>query len=236
MRLITLNLLQGKIKEPLTDFLKRYAGKTEIFLFQEMPEAGEDDKSRLTSEGIKNILSDFKNYSKDFYKNGGHLDDLGIFIKKGVNVDKRGEVEIYDGNIPNDGTVYVWRDLGYVVIEDRKLFANFHGLWDGADKFDRPRRIEQSKRVKAFLDKHNGPKILAGDFNLWPETESLKMLEKNMVNLIDKFDIKSTRPLDWKFPNKFSDYIFVSPDIRVNDFGVLSDVVSDHLALYLDFE
>ena len=236
MRLITLNLLQGKMKEPLADFLKKYADKTDIFLFQEMPEADGNGKSGLASDEIKNILSDFRNYSKSFSMNGGHLDDLSIFIKRGINVGESGEVETYDANIQNDGTVYAWRDLGYVVIDGRKLIANFHGFWDRPDKFDRPRRIEQSRKVKAFLDKHDSPKILAGDFNLWPETKSLKMLEKNMINLIDKYGVKSTRPPNWKFLNKFSDYIFVSSDIKINDFRVLPDIVSDHLALYLDFD
>lgn len=236
MRLITLNLLCGRMREPLADFLKKYADKADIFLFQEMPETGGDNETRLSSDGIKNILSDFKNYSKDFSISGGHLDDLGLFVKRKVNVSESGEAETYDANIFNDRMVYVWRDLGYVVLDDKKLFVNFHGFWDGPDKFDRPRRIEQSRRVSAFLGKYDGPKILAGDFNLWPETESLRMLEKNMINLISKYKISSTRPPDWKFSNKFSDYIFISSDIVVNDFRVLPDIVSDHLALYLDFD
>src|SRR3990167_2285952 len=237
MKLISLNLFWGEIEEPLADFLKRYDDKTDIFLFQEMPgPISNNGKPSLTSGEIKNILSGFINYSKDFYVNEDHWDDLGIFVKSGVNISKSGEVETYDANIPNDKTVYAWRDLGYVIIEGGKLIANFHGFWDGPDKFDRPRRVEQSRKVKAFLDKHSGPKILAGEFNLLAETESLRILEKNMINLIDKYGIKSTRPPDWEFPNKFSDYIFTSSDIKVNDFKVLPDIVSDHLALYLDYD
>lgn len=236
MRLITLNLLCGKMRNQLTDFLKKYADKTDIFLFQEMPETSGDKETMLSSDEIKNILSDFKNYSKDFSINRGHLDDLGFFVKRKINVSESGEVETYDANIFNDRAVYAWRDLGFVILDDKKLLVNFHGFWDGPDKFDRPRRIEQSKRVSAFLDKYDGPKILAGDFNLWPKTESLRMLEKNMINLISKYKISSTRPPDWGFSNKFSDYIFVSSDIRVNNFRVLPDIVSDHLALYLDFD
>ena len=34
----------------------------------------------------------------------------------------------------------------------------------------------------------------------------------------------------------FADYIFTSPEIIVSEFKVLSDEVSDHLPLLLDFE
>ena len=37
-------------------------------------------------------------------------------------------------------------------------------------------------------------------------------------------------------PIKFADYTFVIPEIKVNEFKMLPDEVSDHLAMYLDFE
>ena len=160
---------------------------------------------------------------------------MGFFVKKEIGIQESGEVEIHDSSIFDETVEHLWRDLNYVVLDYDKMIVNFHGLWDGPDKLDRPRRLEQSKKVKAFLDKHKGPKIIAGDFNLWPGTESLKMLEDGMVNLINKYGIHSTRPSSFNFPNKYSDYVFVSPDIKINDFKTLPDEVSDHLAMYLEF-
>ena len=37
MRIVTLNLLRGEIREPLAEFLKKHSPTTDIFLFQEMP-------------------------------------------------------------------------------------------------------------------------------------------------------------------------------------------------------
>ena len=237
MKMTTLNLLRGEIREPLAEFLKKHSAETDIFLFQEMPgPISRNGISFLTSAEIKNILGGFNNYSKSYSRNGGHLKDVGFFVKKDIGVKESGEVEIHDSSIFNEETEHLWRDLNYVILDNGQLIVNFHGLWDGSAKLDRPRRLEQSKKIKAFLDKYSGPQIMAGDFNLWPGTESLKMLEEGMVNLIDKYRINSTRPSSFHFPNKYSDYVFVSPDINVKDFKVLPDEVSDHLALCLDFE
>jgi endonuclease/exonuclease/phosphatase family metal-dependent hydrolase len=80
------------------------------------------------------------------------------------------------------------------------------------------------------------PKILCGDLNLKPDTQSLKILEEGMVNQIAINNIKSTRSVQY-YPKaeRFADYIFISKDIHVNSFKVLPDEVSDHLPLFLDF-
>ena len=230
------------MRQPLLDFLGKYKDEVGIFCFQEIPGAEmENGKPLATYSQIKDLLSNFTNYSKDYFASKqGFRDDLGIFIRNGaIEVEVSGEVQLHDPSIGSDTKEQYWRDLGYVVLNNKGkkcLIANFHGLWDGPGKSDDPRRLEQSKKVKNFLDQYDHSKILAGDFNLWPGTESLKILEMGMVNLIDKYNFNSTRPPSFNFPNKYSDYIFISPDIKVNDFKVLSDVVSDHLALYLDFE
>ena len=77
--------------------------------------------------------------------------------------------------------------------------------------------------------------ILAGDFNLRPDTKSIKMLEADMKNLIIEYGVKSTRSNLHKRPEKFADYIMVSDKIKVNNFEVIYRHVSDHLPLLLDF-
>ena len=83
------------------------------------------------------------------------------------------------------------------------------------------------------------PVIVVGDFNLLPNTESIKILNNELINLIEKYDIKSTRPnfddgLD--SGNIVCDYIFVNDKIKVNDFKVIKTNISDHLPLLLDFD
>lgn len=72
-----------------------------------------------------------------------------------------------------------------------------------------------------------------------PNTESIELFNNELVNLIDKYNIKSTRPnfddgLDKG--NMVCDYIFVNDKIKVNDFKVIESNISDHLPLILDFD
>ncbi|MFZ2523159.1 MAG: endonuclease/exonuclease/phosphatase family protein [Minisyncoccia bacterium] len=114
---------------------------------------------------------------------------------------------------------------------------NLHGLWQrGSKKQDTEERLEQSKRIYGFMSSLEGSKILAGDFNMVPNGKSISILEKDMVNLIKEYKVETTRSVHYKRGEKFADYIIVSKEIKVNDFKVLPDEVSDHLSLYLDFE
>jgi endonuclease/exonuclease/phosphatase family metal-dependent hydrolase len=81
----------------------------------------------------------------------------------------------------------------------------------------------------------NNKKILCGDFNLMPDTQSLQIIAEGMNNLIATYKITSTRTNYYPKEEKFADYIFTSPDIKVNQFAVLRDEVSDHAPLMIDF-
>ena len=112
---------------------------------------------------------------------------------------------------------------------------NLHGLWTSGGKTDTPSRIEQSEKVKAFVDKAEGGKILCGDFNLLPHTRSIEILESNLRNLIKEYGVTSTRSELYTKPERFADYTMVSKEINVHNFKVMPEVVSDHIPLLLDF-
>ena len=114
---------------------------------------------------------------------------------------------------------------------------NVHGIWN-KDKLGDDRTINQSKFILEKIRK-DIPVIVVGDFNLLPNTESIKILNNELVNLIDKYNIESTRPnfddgLDKG--NIVCDYVFVNDKVKVNDFKVIESNVSDHLPLILDFD
>jgi endonuclease/exonuclease/phosphatase family metal-dependent hydrolase len=115
--------------------------------------------------------------------------------------------------------------------------VNFHGLWNGLGKGDSDERIAQSRRIIDFLRGRREPLVLCGDFNLLPETESLRMLESaGLRNLVAEFGVRSTRTSLYRRPERFADYVFVSDGIDVGDFRVLPDEVSDHAPLLLEFD
>lgn len=125
-----------------------------------------------------------------------------------------------------------------IKIQDKEIqIINIHGIWN-KDKIGDERTKNQSEVLLSHI-REDIPCIITGDFNLLPNTESIEIINKKMINLIEKYNIKSTRPafddgLDKG--NIICDYIFVNDKVKVNGLKVLNTEISDHLPLILDFE
>lgn len=123
-------------------------------------------------------------------------------------------------------------------VGDKSLqIINIHGNWS-ADKNGNKRTKNQTKILLKNI-RTDIPCIVVGDFNLLPQTKEIKLLSKKMRNLINEFDIKSTRPnfddgLDTG--NIICDYVFVNDKVKVNNFSVPQNTASDHYPMILDFE
>lgn len=249
MKVISLNTWGGKAgKEELLDFFRRNKD-VDVFCLQEIWSGGEDEVSEwgegidtqiLTS--IQNVLPDHVAFFRPYYQ-----DWFGqaIFIKKNIKILEEGDVFVYKDreyafNIVHKDSSNHARNIQYVNIETEhgpRTIINFHGLWNGGGKGDAPERLTQSDNIIKFIKELKNSHMLVGDFNLLPDTKSLKMLEESgMRNLIKEFGITSTRSSYYTKPLRFADYTLISDGIKVNDFQVLPDEVSDHLAMYLDFE
>ncbi len=122
--------------------------------------------------------------------------------------------------------------------EDKKLrVLNYHGIWS-KDKMGTEKTLEACKTIKQLALEAECPSIIVGDFNLFPDTPSISLFKPELISLVDQFNIKTTRPASNELSDKLRnvvDYIFVTKDIKINDFKVLNTDVSDHLPLILDF-
>jgi len=99
--------------------------------------------------------------------------------------------------------------------------------------------LKACKKILALAKEVNYPTIIAGDFNLFPDTPSMQVFYKDFISLVDKYNISTTRPKNNELSHlkrNVVDYILVSKDIKVKSFEVLDSDVSDHLPLILDFE
>lgn len=247
MKLISLNTWSGRGgKEILLDFFRRNKD-IDIFCLQEVWEGGHHH-APLWGEGIdttlvtniSNILTGHSTFFRPHYMDWY---GLAIYIKKDIKVQKEGDIFVFkerENTFDDDKALHHARNLQYMTIETSKglkTIANFHGLWNAVHKEDSEERLMQSGNIVKFLKDISNPYIFCGDFNLLPETKSLKMLEDlGIRNLIKEFNVTSTRSSHYKKPVRFADYTLVSKDIKVNEFKILPDEVSDHLAMYLDFE
>lgn len=244
MKLISLNVWGGAVNKPLLEFLAQNSG-VDFFLFQEMHHNA-TEKTNWENRGNPNLFEDIK---KVLPNHAGYFapaqdDEFGLagFISNHAELLEHGDIFIHkhkDAMRDMDAT-NLGRNLQYFKIGGLKPYTlmNFHGLWTGQGKQDTEDRIKQSQRIVEFTKSVSGEFILAGDFNLMPDTESIKILEDMTVrNLIKDYDITNTRTSYYKkTPDKFADYTFVTTGITVHDFKIMPEEVSDHAAMYLEFE
>lgn len=124
-------------------------------------------------------------------------------------------------------------------IDGKKLrVLNYHGIWS-KDKRGTAQTKAACEVIKKLALEANGPVIITGDFNLFPDTDSMQVFGAEFVSLVDQFKIASTRPATNELSSEkrnVVDYIFVTKDITVKNFEVLESDVSDHLPLVLEFE
>ncbi|MGC8478898.1 MAG: endonuclease/exonuclease/phosphatase family protein [Candidatus Micrarchaeia archaeon] len=256
MRIISLNLWGGRVYGKLAKFLENEKKDVDIFCFQEVLDtstkaSGEAKAIKQLYQGtefeevqdlysrLERILTGFHGFLSESYSESS--EKLAMFIRNRIDAEvltdwaHRQIRVIYKGKPFKVGSI-----IQYAKISDGSkayFIANVHGLWQGGGKGDTPERIEQSKNILRIMSGFGDRKVLCGDFNLDLSTESVRMLEQEMKNLVKEFKVTSTRSaLAPSSKGKFADYIFTSDKIRVYKFDVLNDVVSDHLSLYLDFK
>lgn len=253
MKIISLNIWGGKLKEQLLKFLIENKKEIDVFCFQEVfsNHTGNTNNYINTSEADPNTLQTLQKALPDFKSyfcpvDEGRTYETVIFIKKDIEVANSGDVLIYENTNfnPEDEENDHNRKLQWLEIKDENkgliLLTNLHGTWSPSGKKDTPERLKQSQILVKFLEsfkkRHEEIKFLiVGDFNLLPKTTSLEIIENmGLKNLIKENKIKSTRTSFFMGSEKFADYIFCSKDQKVKDFKVLPCEVSDHYPIYLE--
>lgn len=254
MKIICLNTWGGNAgKENLLSFFDKYKDDIDVFCLQEVgyhPKGYEEVKDKNGKDikvkiwGLKEIPKQLSNYIPYFRPH--YYEDYGILIMVKNNLKILGEGEVFvhkdknSVNHTNDEVGNHARNIQYITLDIGKeitTIMNFHGLWNGKGKTDSDDRLLQSDKIIKFLKTLNTRIVLCGDFNLLPDTESIKRIEDfGLRNLIKEYDVKSTRTSFYKKSDKFADYCLVSKDIKVKDFKVLPDEVSDHAPLYIEIE
>lgn len=242
MKLVTLNLWGGRQVKEIEEFLVKYNKEVDIFCFQEVF-LGEkfvenDEMNKLENierELYENLVKHLLHHQglfcpvwKDYY-------GLAFFTHQDIKVIDSGEEIIYTVDEKEEDHT---RKLQWVLLEKEGkefMVVNLHGHWTSGNKMDTPARVEQSKIIKKFLAGKSYPIILCGDFNARPDTEAMRMFEPDLLNLVTKYGVTSTRTSLYTKEEKFADYILTSPQVEVKDFKVLPEEPSDHSPLYLEF-
>jgi endonuclease/exonuclease/phosphatase family metal-dependent hydrolase len=123
-------------------------------------------------------------------------------------------------------------------IDDKEInIFNIHGPW-GFDGKDNQERFQALSIIEKKLENKKNI-ILAGDFNLNPQTQFVQRLEKKLINVFKNkiktsFNIKRKKEKgDWE--NSIVDMVFVSKEIKIIDSYQPQVDISDHLPLVIKF-
>lgn len=131
------------------------------------------------------------------------------------------------------------RNFVHAVIEtpDRKLcnIITHHGYWIPEHKRGNDETKAHVKLIVDYSQKLDGPIIITGDFNLAPDSESIQQVDTVFTNLCAKHKVTTTRN-ELTYKTETCDYIFINDQVTEKNFRLSDKVVSDHKALFLDFE
>lgn len=255
MKILSLNTWGNRLHQPLIEFIGKHSD-ADVFCFQEVWSSRSNkqqilDKGQVTNslQEIASLLPEHIVYYSPFEDEGLAYDGSdpedtafgnAIFVMKKYSPECLCEEFVFleKNSMKGIDARKLGRNIQHAKLKlgQRSLqLFNFHGLWNGGPKTDTSERLEQSGRVLKFMDKFSGPKILIGDYNLLPDTESFRMLSNGMTDLVAKYRIISTRSRHYdRSKPQFADYALLTKDLEVADFKVFPDEVSDHLALYIE--
>ncbi|MCI8555943.1 MAG: hypothetical protein HFI85_05210 [Clostridia bacterium] len=236
-----------------------YEKNPDICAFQEVMNGIDDECFEIYQ--LRRGLDEIKEYpytefaplfvAKGVTKNGIYVQSYGgraqqgmMLLSKHEIIDHQNLFYYNDYKYEYDATHFREQDWcrsiqsAIIKVEGKQLqIINVHGVWN-EDKTDDERTLAQTEFIlKEARD--DIPSIILGDFNLLPSTKSMDGFEPRFKNLIKEFDIKSTRPTFDDGLDKgdlVCDYILVNDKIKVKAFEVVEKVISDHLALLMEFD
>ncbi|NQW58861.1 MAG: endonuclease/exonuclease/phosphatase family protein [Polynucleobacter sp.] len=229
MKIIFFNINQfNNDPKGLEKFFTDHKKTVDIFCIQEIPET--------PINSLNDILYDYyKFHFSKILPDYNCRADLSTFVKK-TSFDQIEQKAINVGH--SDVTPAILTSFEYT--NKTYNLINYHGIALPGHKNDTKSRIKASRLIIKCLNSLDGHKIIGGDFNLNPESKSIRMFEQaGYLNLIKEYNIKTTRNNNaWKlYPDGkqyYADYTLVDSDLKINSFDVINTQISDHLPMVLD--
>ncbi len=241
MKLVQLNIWGGKLQYQIPDFLNQQL--PDIVCMQEVCDLkGLSGAMFAPLEEIK-AACDFDHsfmaptYSWKYmqreldYGNAilsrHALENRRVIFTRGTY--KKGfDITIDDYNI---------RNFQHTVVDcggNKVHILNHHGHHLTTDKQGNGETQLQTNLIADYIDKLSGAIILAGDFNLAPNSPSLDVIKSRLRDLCQEHSVSNTYS-ELSIHQVVCDYIFVNNQVKVDKFYVPKSLVSDHMPLVLEF-
>lgn len=239
MKILQLNTWMGKVEGNLRRFLE--AHDFDVICMQEV------FASRSREEHLSRLCFDLSQIQKSsrlphvFFSPNWSFDLVGgdcslgnLILSRIPFIDTSSEFVSgeYREHITLAGQPANCLNIQIAKLENGFTIVNHHGFW-------RPQPMGDEDSVKAFtkagqiVSRLEGPLVMCGDLNIVHDSPAMRPLDF-LRDLTHEYDIKNTLS-GLKFNGEVAcDHILVNDEVKVQDFAVLPDLVSDHLALTAD--
>ncbi len=145
---------------------------------------------------------------------------------------------IEDFDYIDSGGYNAARNIAYAKVDSPQgpvHVLTLHGYHISEHKMGNEETLRACRELVELTETLSGPIVISGDFNLAPESESIRYVSQKFRNLSTEYELSTTRN-HFTTKTEVCDYIFVNDAVKVNDFYVSEIIASDHGALVLDFE
>jgi endonuclease/exonuclease/phosphatase family metal-dependent hydrolase len=249
IKFLTLNILDGgKFFDNIVTFIK--GENPDLIALQEVYKGGQtfDPVNLKTIDALKEKLSyPYSAFSPTYFftQNNKKIDAGNLLLSRyplqpmeTVFFDSR--YEEFDRATRNDWNKTPMGMQHVIAHIQPKLVDvfNIHGIWETHGK-DTAERLKMSE---AIVNEINNKEhiILAGDFNVRPDTGTISKIEEKLHNvfkgeLTTSFNMKH-KPQEGGFKNSVVDMIFVSNHIAVLEHHAPPVDISDHMPLVCTLE
>ena len=243
MKLIQLNMANGRLLQPLLRFLNEQ--QADVICLQELEDTAEFDRHLVDIKRASGLthhyFSPLSGYMMQgsFYEVGDcilsrtPIAEAQTILLHGaydpdwqrLNPDYNNCRNLQSVKITIDGTVYhILNSYGYHIFGSKQGNEVTMRIMDTI-----------CDHIDTLLVRGEGPVIFASDTNLAPDSSSMMRLNTTLRNLCVEHDVKTTRNFVAKrLTDEVVDYICVSQDMVAKAFTVSNAIVSDHLALMLE--
>lgn len=253
MKIIQINAWCGRLSGPLTRFLK--AEHPDIICMQEAFDPAAKffeifkDQYDFVNEIIGATGLEHQFFTPDWgFEMAGSKIDLGNIILSKFPLSNFQAFHTYGKyhmrSVTNAiANTRVWHACTATLPEGRSLqLANYQGYVAGMDSNGDKTTAKTLKKVREGLEKLEGPLIFCADLNINPDAPALRVLDElGLRNLTVEHNIPTTLSSMHRAPERdrlsvACDYIFVSNGVKVKDFHISDELISDHKALVLEFD
>lgn len=243
MKIVQLNIWGGKLGQQIIDFLNEE--KPDFVCMQEV----NDLKGRAgykffaTLDEIKEGAGFDEAFMSANYSSGymerkleyGNAILSKLPFKSTKTVFTRGEYKQNFDIVNDDGNIRSLQVAQIQVNGTTLNILNHHGYHLGINKSGDDETMRQMGLIADVIDKLQGPIIFCADLNLNPSSESVKIIDKKLTNLSAANNLKRTYN-QFSAVNEVCDYIFINELVKVINFKMSDELLSDHKALILEFE